>query len=78
LREVFGDARLAADSGPEVEQAVDLTPGTRPSFAAWRDNAECFRDKTITPIDEDPRWRRARPRRFPRLPTSRDMFLSVL
>jgi 27-O-demethylrifamycin SV methyltransferase len=48
LRWAFGDARMEPLTtygermtvhGLEVQQTADLTPPTRPTFAAWRDNA---------------------------------------
>jgi 27-O-demethylrifamycin SV methyltransferase len=54
LREVFGDARmepldeyarLARESGLEVEQQRDITTETRPTFQRWRENAERHRER---------------------------------
>ncbi len=48
LRTVFGDARMEplsayarmlGEQGLEVEQELDLTAATRPTFGAWRENA---------------------------------------
>ena len=62
LREVFGDARmellatydaLAAEAGLEVDQQTDLTTATRPTFAAWRENAQRHRSEVLALIDEE-------------------------
>jgi 27-O-demethylrifamycin SV methyltransferase len=54
LREVFGDARmepldeyarLARESGLEVEEPRDITAETRPTFQRWRENADRHRDR---------------------------------
>jgi 27-O-demethylrifamycin SV methyltransferase len=54
LRDVFGDARmesvaeyrrLAEDVGLVMDREVDLTAATRPTFAAWRANAERHREQ---------------------------------
>jgi 27-O-demethylrifamycin SV methyltransferase len=64
LRAVFGDARmedlaeygrLASANGLQVEQQVDLTAETHPTFAAWRQNAETHRDEVTALIGEDGR-----------------------
>lgn len=68
LRAVFGDARmealaeydrLASVNGLEVDRAIDLTAATRPTFAAWRENAERERDEVIALIGEQS-WRQFR------------------
>jgi len=66
LRDVFGDARmdpldsyaeLAAAQGLLVDQTVDLTAATRPTFDRWAKNAHDHRDQVIASIGEDD-WRR--------------------
>jgi 27-O-demethylrifamycin SV methyltransferase len=66
LREVFGDARmeplelyarLADEHGLIVEQQVDLTASTRPTFARWRDNAHRHRDEVVALLGQAG-WRR--------------------
>ncbi|MCW3000027.1 MAG: methyltransferase protein [Solirubrobacterales bacterium] len=62
LRAVYGDARmeqlseygrLAVASGLQVEQELDLTAATRPTFAAWRANAERHHDEVVALIGEE-------------------------
>ena len=64
LRDVFGDARmepldeyarLATDSGLEVEQQTDLTQATRPTFERWRQNAERHRERVDELFGEEER-----------------------
>lgn len=59
LRQVFGDARmeplgeyarLATEAGLTVDQQVDLTSVTQPTFARWRDNAESHREEVVASI----------------------------
>jgi cyclopropane fatty-acyl-phospholipid synthase-like methyltransferase len=66
LREVFGDARmepiaryaeLAAASGLVVDEQVDLTDATRPTFERWRQNAVRHRDEVVASLGEAD-WRR--------------------
>ncbi len=61
LRDVFGDARmeplaeygrLAVASGLSVEQELDLTAATRPTFAFWRENAERHHDTVVRLLGE--------------------------
>lgn len=61
LRDVFGDARmeelatyaaLARENGLVVETELDLTAATRPTFAAWRENARQHRDAVVGLIGE--------------------------
>jgi cyclopropane fatty-acyl-phospholipid synthase-like methyltransferase len=61
LRDVFGDARmepleeyarLMEESGLQVDASLDLTGATRPTFAAWRKNAESNRDSVIELIGQ--------------------------
>jgi 27-O-demethylrifamycin SV methyltransferase len=61
LRDVFGDARMepmasyadwARASGLVVEDTVDLTAATRPTFARWRDNATRHRDTAVASLGE--------------------------
>jgi cyclopropane fatty-acyl-phospholipid synthase-like methyltransferase len=61
LREVFGEARmesletyatLASDAGLVVDTATDLTEATRPTFAAWRANAERHHDAVVSLLGE--------------------------
>jgi cyclopropane fatty-acyl-phospholipid synthase-like methyltransferase len=61
LREVYGDARLepltryaelARDAGFVVEQELDLTDATRPTFARWADNAERHRADVVAALGE--------------------------
>ena len=56
LRDVFGDARmepiveyrrLATVSGLRVDRELDLTTQTRPTFAAWRANAEAHYTRVV-------------------------------
>lgn len=56
LREVFGDARmesldvyeeLFAEQGLRLVERTDLTDATRPTFAAWRENAERHREAVV-------------------------------
>lgn len=56
LREVYGDARMeplteyrrmAEAHGLRVEEELDLTARTRPTFARWRENAEQHRDEVV-------------------------------
>jgi 27-O-demethylrifamycin SV methyltransferase len=56
LRAVYGDARmeqlseygrLAVASGLRVEQELDLTAATRPTFDAWSANAERHHDEVV-------------------------------
>ena len=65
LRDVFGDARmeplaryaeLAEANGLSVERTVDLTDATRPTFAAWRDNAHRHRAEVVELLGEG-EWR---------------------
>jgi 27-O-demethylrifamycin SV methyltransferase len=62
LREVYGDARmeplgeyrrLAEAGGLEVDQEIDLTQATRPTFEGWRRNAERHRDEVVALIGEE-------------------------
>jgi 27-O-demethylrifamycin SV methyltransferase len=62
LREVYGDARmeplgeyrrLAEAGGLEVDQEIDLTQATRPTFEGWRKNAERHRDEVVALIGEE-------------------------
>ncbi|MCK9248644.1 MAG: methyltransferase domain-containing protein [Solirubrobacteraceae bacterium] len=62
LRDVFGDARmepldeyrrLMADHGLTVDVEEDLAAATRPTFAAWRANAERYRDAVVALIGDD-------------------------
>jgi 27-O-demethylrifamycin SV methyltransferase len=57
LRDVFGDARMeplaryaewAALNGLVVDQQLDLTEATRPTFGRWRENARRHRAKLLT------------------------------
>jgi 27-O-demethylrifamycin SV methyltransferase len=66
LREVFGDARmeplsvyhsLATDNGLDVDQEIDLTTATRPTFEHWRQNAERHREQVAELFGEDARAR---------------------
>lgn len=66
LREVFGDARmeplaryreLAAASGLVVDEELDLTDDTRPTFERWRENAVRHRDEVVGFLSEAD-WRR--------------------
>lgn len=59
LRAAFGDARMEplsqyeqwfAAAGLAVEEAVDLTLPTLPTFAAWRDNAGRHRDEVTAAL----------------------------
>lgn len=61
LRGVFGDARmepleeyarLAEANGLVLEQRVDLTRQTRPTFQRWRANAERHRDDVVAAFGE--------------------------
>jgi 27-O-demethylrifamycin SV methyltransferase len=61
LRRVFGRARMesvdffaaqAEANGLVVEQAVDLTRATRPTFARWRENAARHREQVIERVGE--------------------------
>lgn len=61
LRDVFGDARmeqpsvyeeLMTSSGLAVDNVVDLTEATRPTFEAWRTNAADHRDTVVDLIGE--------------------------
>ena len=61
LRRVFGDSRmeqlsvyadLARANGLIVEQAVDLTAATRPTFARWRQNAQRHRDEVVLSLGQ--------------------------
>lgn len=61
LRAVFGDARmepldeyarLARESGLEVDEQTDLTTATRPTFTRWRENADRNRDEVVALIGE--------------------------
>ncbi len=56
LREVFGEARmepldvyaqLCGASGLTVDEQIDLTTATRPTFARWRENAERHRETVV-------------------------------
>lgn len=62
LRDVFGDARmepmseydrLAGETGLKLEEQVDLTAPTRPTFAAWRANAERHGAEAAATLGED-------------------------
>lgn len=66
LRAVFGDARmealgtyadLARQNELVVNEQRDLTAGTRPTFARWRENAERHRESVIARLTEQD-WRR--------------------
>ena len=61
LRDVFGDARmepiseyqrLATASGLVVDNVIDLTAPTRPTFARWRENAEANREQVVELLSE--------------------------
>jgi 27-O-demethylrifamycin SV methyltransferase len=61
LREVYGDARmepideyrrLLEANGLEVLYDLDLTERTKPTFAAWRANAERYHDQVVELIGE--------------------------
>jgi 27-O-demethylrifamycin SV methyltransferase len=61
LREVFGDARmepldeyaaLARHSGLVVDEHVDLTDATRPTFQRWRENAARFNAEAAASLGE--------------------------
>ena len=61
LREAFGDAHMEPlqsyvqwfeDAGLVVEEAVDLTSATLPTFPAWRANAQQYRNDVIEAIGE--------------------------
>ncbi|MDX6423606.1 MAG: hypothetical protein QOI67_1077 [Gaiellaceae bacterium] len=61
LREVFGDARMepldryadwAREHGLIVDDVQDLTSATRPTFAAWRQNAQTHRDAVVASLGE--------------------------
>jgi 27-O-demethylrifamycin SV methyltransferase len=49
-------ARLAERSGLVVEQQIDLTAATLPTFARWRANAERHRDQ-VTELMGEQSWR---------------------
>lgn len=62
LRDVFGDARmeepstyarLMTEAGLSVDAVVDLTEATRPTFEAWRRNADDHADTVIALIGEE-------------------------
>ena len=66
LRAVFGDARmeplaryteLAATSGLVVDEQLDLTNATRPTFECWRQNAVRHRDELVMSLGEED-WHR--------------------
>lgn len=66
LREVFGDARmepleryvaLAEQCGLQVQEQLDLTSATRPTFSRWRDNADRYREQVVALLGERD-WRR--------------------
>ena len=66
LREVFGDARMeplalyaatARENGLTVEDELDLTDATRPTFARWRANAERHRTAVVEALGVDD-WQR--------------------
>jgi cyclopropane fatty-acyl-phospholipid synthase-like methyltransferase len=61
LRDVFGDAHmdpleryaeLATAHGLVVDDQIDLTAATRPTFACWRANADRYRDEIIRSLGE--------------------------
>jgi cyclopropane fatty-acyl-phospholipid synthase-like methyltransferase len=61
LRDVWGDARmdpvseyveLATGCGLEVEETIDLTEATRPTFARWRDNAHRYREEVESSLGQ--------------------------
>lgn len=61
LRAAFGDARMEPlagyvswleEAGLRVEVAEDLSAVTLPTFAAWRANAELYRDQVVELIGE--------------------------
>lgn len=61
LRDVFGDARmepideyrrLAEQEGLVVEEVVDLTEPTRPTFDRWRANADRHREEVVSLLGE--------------------------
>jgi len=66
LREAFGDARMepldryaehARHSGLTVEEQLDLTELTRPTFRHWRENAHRHREAVVAQLGE-PEWQR--------------------
>ncbi len=68
LRAVFGDARmeplmeyvrLADANALSVDQRVDLTAATRPTFARWRENADRYRSEVVALIGAED-WQRFR------------------
>lgn len=66
LREVFGDAHmepltkyaeLVADHGLVVDDQIDLTAATRPTFSRWRENAVRYRDEVEAFVGSEGRSR---------------------
>jgi 27-O-demethylrifamycin SV methyltransferase len=62
LRHVYGDARmeplaeyrrLMEDNGLTVDVERDITAETRPTFQAWRDNAERHHDRVVELMGAD-------------------------